>query len=125
MYKRPYQDVNKFCGKCKLLQIAHNEQAQGKLTMQTLGDLRVQCTKCRTSYSSTNKGIYKADAILGAYIPPKAKLPPGKGKRSIIPETTIKAILKQIEEGISRREVARRTGLSVSTISRIYKKRQS
>lgn len=115
MYETPLQDVNVYCEKCKLLKATYEKMIEDKITKEDLGDLRKKCTKCKTS----KDGIYKADAILGAYNPKKNKLPVGKGKSSLITKKNKEAILEQIKQGISYREISRRTGYSIATISRI------
>jgi len=123
MYKYPLQDINNFCNRCEVLKRAYIEKENGELTKQTLGELREACTKCRGgAWSNCKRGIYKGDAILGAYSPTKRVLPPGKGRHSTIPKSAIQAILRQYMEGCSCREIARRTGYSVPTISKIIKK---
>ncbi len=123
MYEYPLQSINDFCNQCEILERAYAEKENGELTKQTLGELREACTKCRGGAWKNNKrGIYKGDAILGAYSPSKRSLPPGKGRHSIIPESAIQAILRQSREGHSCREIARRTGYSVPTVSKIIKK---
>ncbi len=124
MYEYPFQDVNNFCVKCEHLEKAYFEKENNALTFQTLGKMREMCTKCRGgAWSNSTRGIYKADAILGAYSPPKRVLPLGKGRKSKIPVNVVKAIIKQAEEGVSFREIARRTGYSVPTISKVVRNR--
>lgn len=128
MYEYPLQDVSKFCDKCKYLKKAITEKEAKKLSSQTLGDFRKACTTCRGgAWSNKYRGIYKADAILGAYMGAyklcKKILPPGKGRKSIIPANTIKSILKQYDEGLSAREIARRTGYSHPTILKVIQQR--
>ena len=116
MYKEPLQDVNIHCAKCELLQTTYEKKVNGTMTQKDLGKLRKKCTIC----SPTRGGIYKADSNLGAYKPQTSpKLPKGKGKTSLIPKSTIEAVQKQIKEGVSYSDIAERTGLSKSTISRI------
>ena len=116
MYKEPLQDVNVHCAKCELLKLTHEKKVNGTMTMDDLGKLREKCTIC----SPTRGGIYKADSNLGAYKPQTSpKLPEGKGRTSLISKNTIEAVLKQIKEGVSYNDIAERTGLSKSTISRI------
>ena len=111
MYETPYQDARNYCGQCKERTFARKHLDAGDLNPITLGLLREKCSRCKQQ----DVGIYKADAILGVNMPSDAlkrpKLPPGKGKASIIPPTTVNAILRQIEEGVSNCEIARNTGL--------------
>lgn len=121
MYEIPLQDVMDFCRKCDLFKKAYLEKENGQLSTDTLGDLRKKCTCCR---GIGNNGIYKADAllgVLGAISPSKRVLPAGKGRRSVIPKSVIAAILEQNKQGLSAREIARRTGYSQPTISKIIK----
>lgn len=122
MYETPYQDARNYCGQCKERTFARKHLDAGDLNPITLGLLREKCSRCKQQ----DVGIYKANAILGINISSDAlkrpKLPPGKGKASIIPPTTVNAILRQIEEGVSNCEIARRTGYNEKTIRNIKKR---
>ncbi len=122
MYETPYQDAKNYCGQCKQRAFARKRLDTGNLDSTTFGQLREKCSRCKQQ----DVGIYKADAILGVDMPSDApkrpKLPPGKGKASIIPPETIKAILSQIKSGVSNCEIARRTGYSEKTIRNIKKR---
>lgn len=113
MYETEFQDVNKHCKKCKLLEETYEKLEKGTMTSDDLGDLRKECTNCKRSKS----GIYKADAILGAYS--KKKPPKGGKRKSRINSKNKEAVLKLIKKGVKYREIAELTGFSISEISRM------
>ena len=118
MYTENFQDVEEYCGKCLNLQKIYEKKKTNTMTLDDLGKFRYICSYCRL-----NAGIFKGDAILGAYMLKKdTKLPKGKGRSSVIPAGTVEAILEQIEQGVSYKVIAERTGISESTIYRIKKR---
>ena len=122
MYETPYQDARNYCGQCKERAFARKRLDAGDLNPITLGLLREKCSRCKQQ----DVGIYKANAILGINISSDAlkrpKLPPGKGKTSVIPPETIKAILRQIKDDTSNRKIAWRTEYNKKTIRNIKKR---
>ena len=121
MYKTPYQNTRNYCGQCKERAFARKRLDAGDLNPITLGLLREKCSRCKQQ----DVGIYKANAILGINISSDAlkrpKLPPGKGKTSVIPPETI-AILRQIKDDTSNRKIAWRTEYNKKTIRNIKKR---
>ncbi len=119
MYEFPLQDPNNFCAKCEWLKKAYAEKQEGVLTRKTLGDMRIACTKCRGAWSKPMNGIYKADAILGAYKPSKPVLPVGKGRQPVLARKYGAIIQNLKNEGMSQRKIARVVGISLVSVNKI------
>ena len=145
MYKVAFRNVEEYCLKCKkmkkmldnvkkikkMLQQENKEvsieKLLGAISLDDLGDLRVKCTGCKCGI----EGIYKADAIITALIlleieeiKKKPVLSVGTGRKSTIKKETKEAIYRQIDEGISYKVIAQRTGWSEKTIYRLNKERK-